>query len=153
MKWLSVCRQLLLIATSAILIACAPADNSEQTSVSKESLASSSLTVTSSESARDDEDESVRLNAWFEERYEEELAFSPIQQTFLGVTENNDKIDDFSLEAQLEQLNWKRESVAEMRANFDYEQLNADAKISYDLGISVGRCRSCKSVPTQRLRF
>jgi len=133
MKWLSVCRQLLLIATSAILIACAPADNSEQTSVSKESLASSSLTVTSSESARDDEDESVRLNAWFEERYEEELAFSPIQQTFLGVTENNDKIDDFSLEAQLEQLNWKRESVAEMRANFDYEQLNADAKISYDL--------------------
>jgi uncharacterized protein (DUF885 family) len=133
MKWLSVCRQLLLIATSAILIACAPADNSEQTSVSKESLASSSLTVTSSESARDDEDESVRLNAWFEERYEEELAFSPIQQTFLGVTENNDKIDDFSLEAQLEQLNWKRESVTEMRANFDYEQLNADAKISYDL--------------------
>ena len=133
MKWLSVCRQLLLIATSAILIACAPADNSEQTSVSKESLASSSLTVTSSESARDDEDESVRLNAWFEERYEEELAFSPIQQTFLGVTENNDKIDDFSLEAQLEQLNWKRESVAEMRASFDYEQLNADAKISYDL--------------------
>jgi len=133
MKWLSVCRQLLLIATSAILIACAPADNSEQTSVSKESLASSSLTVTSSESARDDEDESVRLNAWFEERYEEELAFSPIQQTFLGVTENNDQIDDFSLEAQLEQLNWKRESVTEMRANFDYEQLNADAKISYDL--------------------
>jgi len=133
MKWLSVCRQLLLIATSAILIACEPADNSAQTSASNETEVSASATVTSSESARDDEDESVRLNAWFEERYEEELAFSPIQQTFLGVTENNDKIDDFSLEAQLEQLNWKRESVAEMRANFDYEQLNADAKISYDL--------------------
>ena len=133
MKWLSVSRQLLLIATSAILIACEPADNSAQTSASNETEVSASATVTSSESARDDEDESVRLNAWFEERYEEELAFSPIQQTFLGVTENNDKIDDFSLEAQLEQLNWKRESVAEMRANFDYEQLNADAKISYNL--------------------
>jgi len=133
MKWLSLSRQLLLIATSAILIACEPADNSAQTSASNETEVSASATVTSSESARDDEDESVRLNAWFEERYEEELAFSPIQQTFLGVTENNDKIDDFSLEAQLEQLNWKRESVAEMRANFDYEQLNADAKISYDL--------------------
>ena len=133
MKWLSLSRQLLLIATSAILIACEPADNSAQTSASNETEVSASATVTSSESARDVEDESVRLNAWFEERYEEELAFSPIQQTFLGVTENNDKIDDFSLEAQLEQLNWKRESVAEMRANFDYEQLNADAKISYDL--------------------
>jgi uncharacterized protein (DUF885 family) len=133
MKWLSVCRQLLLIATSAILIACEPADNSAQTSASNETEVSASATVTSSESARDVEDESVRINTWFEEQYEEELAFSPIQQTFLGVTENNDQIDDFSLEAQLEQLNWKRESVTEMRANFDYEQLNADAKISYDL--------------------
>jgi len=133
MKWLSVSRQLLLIATSAILIACEPADNSAQTSASNETEVSASATVTSSESARDVEDESVRINTWFEEQYEEELAFSPIQQTFLGVTENNDKIDDFSLEAQLEQLNWKRESVAEMRASFDYEQLNADAKISYDL--------------------
>ena len=133
MKWLSVSRQLLLIATSAILIACEPADNSAQTSASNETEVSASATVTSSESARDVEDESVRINTWFEEQYEEELAFSPIQQTFLGVTENNDKIDDFSLEAQLEQLNWKRESVAEMRSSFDYEQLNADAKISYDL--------------------
>ena len=133
MKWLSVSRQLLLIATSAILIACEPADNSAQTSASNETEVSASATVTSSESARDVEDESVRINTWFEEQYEEELAFSPIQQTFLGVTENNDQIDDFSLEAQLEQLNWKRESVAEMRSSFDYEQLNADAKISYDL--------------------
>ena len=133
MKWLSLSRQLLLIATSAILIACEPADNSAQTSASNETEVSASATVTSSESTRDVEDESVRINTWFEEQYEEELAFSPIQQTFLGVTENNDQIDDFSLEAQLEQLNWKRESVAEMRASFDYEQLNADTKISYDL--------------------
>ena len=133
MKWLSVSRQLLLIATSAILIACEPADNSVQTAASNEAEGSSSVTEASPDSARDVEDESVRINTWFEEQYEEELAFSPIQQTFLGVTENNDKIDDFSLEAQLEQLNWKRESVAEMRSSFDYEQLNADAKISYDL--------------------
>jgi len=133
MKWLFVSRQLLFIATSAILIACEPADNSAQTAASNEAEGSSSITVASPESARDVEDESVRINTWFEEQYEEELAFSPIQQTFLGVTENNDKIDDFSLEAQLEQLNWKRESVAEMRSSFDYEQLNADAKISYDL--------------------
>ena len=133
MKWLSFCRLLLPISASVILIACEPADNAAQTASSNEAEGSSSVTVASPESARDVEDESVRINTWFEEQYEEELAFSPIQQTFLGVTENNDKIDDFSLEAQLEQLNWKRESVAEMRASFDYEQLNADAKISYDL--------------------
>ena len=133
MKWLPISRLLLPAAVSAVLIACGPADNAEQNPVSQEKAASPAVTAASSERAADAADESVRLNAWFEEKYEEELGFSPIQQTFLGVTENNDQIDDFSLEAQLEQLNWKRDSVAEMKANFDYEQLNADAKISYDL--------------------
>ena len=133
MKWLPISRLLLPAAVSAVLIACGPADNAEQNSASQETAASPAVTAASSERAADAADESVRLNAWFEEKYEEELAFSPIQQTFLGVTENNDQIDDFSLEAQLEQLNWKRDSVAEMKANFDYEELNADAKISYDL--------------------
>ena len=122
-----------LTAASAMLIACDPADNSAQNSAAEETAASSSAMVTASDSTGEVDNESTRLNAWFEEQYEEELAFSPIQQTFLGVTDNNDQIDDFSLEAQLEQLNWKRASVAEMKASFDYEQLSADAKISYEL--------------------
>ena len=126
-------RLLLSVAASAMFIACAPADNAAQTSSAKDTAASVPTPIASSESAGDALDESARLNAWFEEQFEEELAFSPIQQTFLGVTENNDQIDDFSLEAQREQLNWKRDSVAEMRTSFDYDQLNADAKISYDL--------------------
>ena len=133
MKWLPISRLMLPIAVSAVLIACEPADNAAQTPAAQETDATPVVTAASPDSVADAENESVRLNAWFEEKYEEELAFSPIQQTFLGVTENNDQIDDFSLEAQLEQLNWKRDSVAEMKANFDYEQLNADAKISYDL--------------------
>ena len=133
MKRLLICRLLLFAVASAALTACEPADNAAQTSASEDAAASSPVVIASSESTGDVENESARLNTWFEEQYEEELAFSPIQQTFLGVTENNDQIDDFSLEAQLEQLNLKRESVAEMRSSFDYEQLNADAKISYDL--------------------
>lgn len=125
-------RFLLPVAASAMLIACGPADNTAQ-APSSEAAASPAAAVAPSEPTADAEDESAQLNAWLEEQYEEELAFSPIQQTFLGVTENNDQIDDFSLEAQLEQLNWKRESVAEMKATFDYDLLSADAKISYDL--------------------
>ena len=37
-------------------------------------------------------DETARLNAWFEKKFEEQLAFSPIQQTFLGRKSN--AIDD-----------------------------------------------------------
>lgn len=29
-------------------------------------------------------DETARINAWFETKFKEQLAFSPIQQTFLG---------------------------------------------------------------------
>lgn len=133
MKRLPIFRLLLSVVASAILIACEPADNVAQSPAPEETAAASPVTVASSESTGDVEGESARLNAWFEEQFEEELAFSPIQQTFLGVTENNDQIDDFSIEAQIEQLNWKRDSVAEMRASFDYEQLSANARISYDL--------------------
>ena len=73
------------------------------------------------------------LNAWFEEKFEEQLAFSPITQTALGRKSDYDKIDDFSEEAQLAQLEWMREATAQMEASFDYDALTADAKISYDM--------------------
>lgn len=73
------------------------------------------------------------LNAWFEEKFEEQLAFSPMSQTALGRKTNYDQIDDFSEEAQLEQLEWMRAATAEMEANFDYDELPAASKISYDM--------------------
>ncbi len=79
--------------------------------------------------------ETDRLNAWFEIKYEENVAFSPIQQTFLGRDTNQDKIDDFSIEAQDEQLEWRRQSIADLRANFDYDKLTPDAKTSYDIWV------------------
>ena len=63
------------------------------------------------------ESESDRLNAWLEERYEEELMNSPITLTFLGRKELNDKIDDVSEAAEDEQLAWKLDSVATMKVD------------------------------------
>ncbi|MEM8634735.1 MAG: DUF885 domain-containing protein [Pseudomonadota bacterium] len=77
--------------------------------------------------------ETERINAWFEEQFEEQLAFSPIQQTFLGRTTNLDKIDDASVEAEEEQLEWQRASVAEMKASFDYAALDPEAQTSFDI--------------------
>jgi uncharacterized protein (DUF885 family) len=78
-------------------------------------------------------DETARLNEWFEKKYEEQLAFSPIQQTFLGRKSN--AIDDMSLAAQDKQLAWARASVAELKKAFDYKKLSAEAQTSYDLWI------------------
>jgi uncharacterized protein (DUF885 family) len=78
-------------------------------------------------------DETARLNAWFETKFNEQLAFSPIQQTFLG--KKSAGIDDMSIAAQDTQLAWQRASVAEMRKSFDYARLSAEAQTSYDVWI------------------
>jgi uncharacterized protein (DUF885 family) len=78
-------------------------------------------------------DETARINAWFEKKYEEQLAFSPIQQTFLG--RKSAAIDDMSLAAQDRRLAWQRASVAEMKQAFDYAKLTPEAQTSYDLWI------------------
>ena len=79
--------------------------------------------------------ESERLNAWFEDRYEEELQFSPIQLTFIGRKERYDEIDDLSEEAEDRQLEWRRQTVETMKREFDYDALTSDAKISYDIWV------------------
>ncbi|MEO0882974.1 MAG: DUF885 domain-containing protein [Pseudomonadota bacterium] len=89
--------------------------------------------VVSQDEEASDPSETDRINAWLEEQFEEQLAFSPMFQTFLGRKTNLDKIDDLSIEAEEAQLEWFRASVAEMKASFDYDALDPEAQISYDI--------------------
>jgi len=77
--------------------------------------------------------ESQRLNSWFDAKYEELLQLSPIQLTFLGRKERNNELDDFSMAGADAQLEWARAAVAEMQREFDYEQLDAETKTSWDI--------------------
>lgn len=79
--------------------------------------------------------ETERLNTWFEDKYEAEILESPIQLTFLGRDERQGEIDDFSEAALDAQLARSRANVAELKANFDYDKLSPDAKISYDIWV------------------
>jgi len=79
--------------------------------------------------------ESERLTQWFNERNEEALAMSPMMMTSLGRKDKYDEIDDASEAAEEEQLQWREQTVAELRANFDYDALSDDAKISYDIWV------------------
>jgi uncharacterized protein (DUF885 family) len=78
-------------------------------------------------------DETARINAWFEKKFEEQLAFSPIRQTFLG--RKSGAIDDMSIAGQDKVVAWQRASVAEMRKSFDYAKLSPEAQTSYDTWI------------------
>ncbi|GAA6138955.1 DUF885 domain-containing protein [Arenicella sp. 4NH20-0111] len=77
--------------------------------------------------------ESEKLNEWFEVKYEEQVMMSPIQLTFLGRKERFDELDDMSEASDLKQFEWKKQTVEEMKASFDYAKLDDAAKLSYDL--------------------
>jgi uncharacterized protein (DUF885 family) len=83
--------------------------------------------------AQEAQSESQRLNSWFDAKYEELLQLSPIQLTFLGRKERNNELDDFSMAGADAQLEWARAAVAEMQREFDYEQLDAETKTSWDI--------------------
>jgi len=77
--------------------------------------------------------ESEKLNQWFDVKYEELLAFSPLTLTRLGRKELYDQIDDMSEQGEAAKLAWMAASVEELKSQFDYSKLDDDAKISYDL--------------------
>jgi len=73
------------------------------------------------------------INTWFDAKFDEMLAFSPMMQTSLGMKTDYNKIDDMSVEAEQTQLEWWQQAAAEMEANFDYNELSDDAKLSWDM--------------------
>lgn len=79
--------------------------------------------------------ESERLNNWLNQKYEEQLQFSPMSLTRLGRKDLYNQIDDMSEAGQDKFLQWRGQTVDELRESFDYDQLSEDAKISYDLWI------------------
>ena len=102
-----------LLATT-MLVACNPSNVEETTS-------------TATEATEAAQSETERLNEWFEVKYEEQVSRSPIQMTFLGRNQDQGKIDDFSLEAQDEQVEWQKQSVEELKDTVEKQKI-ADKK-------------------------
>jgi uncharacterized protein (DUF885 family) len=79
--------------------------------------------------------ETARLNEWFAARWKEQLEFSPIQKTVLGMKADNDKIDDLSEAGADAQLAWGRRATAELKSRFAYDRLSPEGKMSYDIWV------------------
>lgn len=80
-------------------------------------------------------DQSAELNAWFDVKYEESLQFSPVQLSFLGRKDLNDKIDCFTFECDQEELAWRVAATDELKDKFVYDGLSDEDQISYDLWV------------------
>lgn len=79
------------------------------------------------------ETHSQALNDWFQARYEDELARSPMMQTYLGMKDNQDKLDDASQLADDESAALSKAWLEEMRREFDIDRLDKQTALSYRL--------------------
>ncbi len=79
------------------------------------------------------EAETARLNEWFEVKFTEAVTRSPMTATFLGSRENYGKWDDVSSAAQDAEMAIQRANVAEMKAAFEFDNLDHQGQLSYRL--------------------
>ena len=77
--------------------------------------------------------EDSRLYAFLDSEFAEELRERPQLATQLGMKEGMDRLDDIGEAAQLRRLEWRRASVARMKARFDRAKLSATARTNYDI--------------------
>ena len=73
------------------------------------------------------------LNDWFEERFDDELARSPMSQTYLGQKGAADRLDDVSQLALDESAALQKAWLEQMRQRFDIDRLDAQTALSYRL--------------------
>jgi uncharacterized protein (DUF885 family) len=95
---------------------------------------------------------SADLVAYLDAEYEEELQTSPQEMTSQGRKERYGELDDRSEAAMQKQLEWRRESVADMKAKFKPEALSEDARLSYEIW-ELELARAEKSAEFRRHRY
>lgn len=76
---------------------------------------------------------STDLVTYLDAEYEEELQRSPQEMTSQGRKDRYAELDDRSEAADDRDLEWRRQSVADMKAKFDPASLSEDAKLSYEI--------------------
>ncbi|MEM9670668.1 MAG: DUF885 domain-containing protein, partial [Pseudomonadota bacterium] len=78
-------------------------------------------------------DETARLNAFFEQKFNESVDRSPMTQTFLGIKTDYDKWDDASEANALREIELQRAMISEMKSSFDFDILDDQAQLSWRL--------------------
>jgi uncharacterized protein (DUF885 family) len=77
--------------------------------------------------------EDGRLTAFLDQEFAQELKLRPQLATRLGVKDGEDRLDDISEAGVLKHLEWRRASVAKMKAQFDRSKLSGTAQANYDI--------------------
>ena len=79
--------------------------------------------------------QAAKLTAFLDAEYEQVLKANPQAATQLGRKDGQDKLNDLSEAGELKQLEWRRGSVARMKAQFQRAGLPLESRISYDMWV------------------
>ena len=110
-----------LISSAAVLALCATAPVAMAQAAAPASAAAQA------------QSEDARLNAFFDQAFQERIALSPQQMTGLGLKTDYDKLDDVSDAASARALALQESQLARMKAEFDPGQLSTQSKLSWRL--------------------
>lgn len=122
------------VSALALLTACNAADETGTTSEAMPTeTAATTETLADAAAQTAEETESDRLNAWFQEVFDRDVARSPMTQTFLGMKTNYDQWSDASPEFAQESFELGQADLAHMRETFDYDALDDSAQLSWHL--------------------
>lgn len=114
-------RKLLLISAAAIaLAACSPKTDTE-------------APAPAAQTQEAEKNINARLDAWFEADFQESVRDYPMSMAFLGIPERMDEWNDPSRAFALEQLEKNRQKLAELKANFNPDDLDDSRRLSYRL--------------------
>lgn len=119
----------LAVSLLALLAACSQPEDS---ATPQNEL--SGAAVEAAQSAQTEQSESERLYAWFDTLFEADLVRSPQTQTQLGRIDNLDaygRWDAVTDEAAAADQQRRIDRLAYLRDSFDYDALDADARVSY----------------------
>ena len=117
----------LLIATAG----CAMNEETATPAAGTEAAAAEAIASPAAPRAEDIAAESARLNAWFDQKFDETVSRSPVAQTYLGIKDNYGEWDDVSDANVLKELEIQRANIAEMKTSFDPALLDHQAKLSW----------------------
>lgn len=82
-------------------------------------------------------EESAKVNKFFEEVFNENLMRNPTWQTYVGLKSNYGKLGDETEAFEKESIELLKKNLKKIKS-FDYDALDAQTKISYDLFVKNG---------------
>jgi uncharacterized protein (DUF885 family) len=129
---ISTMRRFLLIGTSVFALSIGLAACDQGTTTNGQGAQSESTAQTETAQTEAAQTESERLQSFFQAAFEENIARSPMSQSYLGIKTDYDKWDDLSAEHALEDHQINQRLLSELKA-FDFNALDAKSQLSYRL--------------------